>query len=92
MITEGKFSDPGAAEEAAVQIRALPADLFVVAVGDDPDVDSLVTMVSPPVESNVFMTTTPNALRAHLRALTDTVCKGGREGSVSELSLVILPH
>lgn len=73
--------DPVAAQEAALQIRSRPADLFIVAIGEDPDVSSLIQMASPPVENNVFMTTTPNALEAHLRALTDTVCKGGRRGS-----------
>ena len=73
--------DPVAAQEAALQIRSRPSDLFIVAIGEDPDVSSLVKMASPPVENNVFMTTTPNALQAHLRALTDTVCKGGRRGS-----------
>lgn len=73
--------DPVAAQEAALQIRSRPSDLFIVAIGEDPDVSSLVKMASPPVENNVFMTTTPNALQAHLRSLTDTVCKGGRRGS-----------
>lgn len=77
LITEGKFADPAAAEKAAVQIRTKLADLFVVAIGDKPDVDSLVKMVSLPTERNVFLASTPNALQANLRGLTDAICKGG---------------
>ena len=77
LITEGKFVDPAAAERAAVQVRTKLADLFVVAIGDNPDVDSLVRMVSPPAEKNVFLASTPNALEANLRSLTDAICQGG---------------
>ena len=77
LITEGRLSDAEGAVEAALKIRSKYVDVFIVAVGEDPDVGSLVKMVSPPVDNNVFMTTSYNALRSHLRAVTDTICKGG---------------
>lgn len=67
-----------AAVDAAIDIRAMPADLFVIAIGEDPDLDTLVQMVSPPAENNVFLATTSGGLRPSLRAITDTVCEGGR--------------
>lgn len=67
----------------------MPTDLFVVAIGEDPDVNATVRMVSPPAEKNVFMAATSSDLRSNLRALTDTVCEGGRMGtfcqSISQL-------
>lgn len=68
--------------DAAIDIRAQPADLFAVVVGEDPDVSTLAKVVSLPVENNVFMASSSSALQPLLRALTDTVCEGGREGKI----------
>lgn len=69
--------------DAAVNLKAQSISLFAVATGEDQDVDTLVKIVSPPVEKNVFLATSSGELQPLVRALTDTVCKGGREGRVS---------
>ena len=66
--------------DAAVKLKAKSTDLFAVVTGEDPDVDTLVKIVSPSAENNVFMATSSGELQPLLRALTDAVCKGGQEG------------
>lgn len=66
--------------DAAVKLKAKSTDLFAVVTGEDPDVDTLVKIVSPSAENNVFMATSSGELQPLLRALTDAVCKGGKEG------------
>ena len=79
-MTFGKFSESDAVGDAAVSLKAQSINLFAVATGEDQDVDTLVKIVSPPAENNVFMATSSGELQPLLRALTDTVCKGGMEG------------
>ena len=79
IITEGKFANSAEAVASASKLKNQSIDVFAVAVGPDPDVPTLKGIVSPKVENNVFMTTTYDALRPHRRALTDTVCEGGKE-------------
>jgi hypothetical protein len=76
IIGPGKFSNPDTAARIAGELRQNLVDVFVMPVGYDPDVPSMKRVASRPVDNNIFMTTTPEALRPHLRSLTRRICEG----------------
>lgn len=63
----------------ASKLRKKFVDVFAVPIGPNPDVRTLSKVVNKPVEKNVFMTTSFNALRPNLRALTKTICEGAQK-------------
>lgn len=61
----------------AFQLKEKLIDVYAVAIGDNPEIDNLRSVVSKPLEDNIFMVSSPEALRAQARALVKRVCDGG---------------
>ena len=76
IITEGRFVDKQLVIEASEKLKNECTYVYAVAVGASPDVATLRSIVSHDANNNIFMTSSYDALRAHLRAVTNTVCEG----------------
>ncbi|EDO40322.1 predicted protein [Nematostella vectensis] len=76
IIGSGQFQDPAVAIGLGAALKQNLVDVFAVPVGDNPDVATLRSFASPNVEKNVFMTSSHNALRPHVRAVTKAICDG----------------
>jgi len=88
IIGPGKFANPSRAARLAGELKQNLVDIFVMPVGYDPDVEAVTKVASRIVDNNVFMTTSPEALRPHLRALTKRICEGAErpKGIISTIS------
>ena len=84
IISHGRFYNSIKAITTATKIRQKAVDIFAVAIGPNADVPTLSKVVSRPVNKNVFMTTSYNALLPNLRSLTETICHGAQK-VISEL-------
>jgi len=62
----------------AFQLKEKLVDIFAVAIGDNPEIDNIRKVVSRPIEQNIFMVSSPEALRVQARALVKRVCDGGK--------------
>lgn len=94
IIGPGKFANPSRAARIAGELRQTLVDIFVMPVGYDPDVQAIEKVASREVANNVFMTTSPEALRPHLRSLTKRICEGaerpkGKDPYVKTLYFVV---
>lgn len=78
IISDGRFESRATALAAANKLKEKFVDIFVVPVGENPDLETLKQLASREVENNVFMTSSYNALEPNLRSLTMRVCEGGR--------------
>ena len=67
-----------AATQAAASLRQKFVNVYDVAVGTNPDVNTIQKVVSPEPYENAFMTSSYDALDPNLRRLTERVCEGGR--------------
>ena len=77
IIHDGRFQDAEAAVKASTALKEKFVDVFDVAVGSNPDVDTIERVVSREPYDNVFMTSSYNALDPNMRRLTQRVCEGG---------------
>lgn len=77
IVSDGRFDNPAAAIEASNKLKQKFVDIYVVPIGENPDLDTLKKIASRQVENNVFVTSSYNALEPHLRRLTQRVCEGG---------------
>lgn len=76
IIGSGKFANPSRVARIAGELKQNLVDIFVMPVGYDPDIEAISKVASRVVDNNVFMTTSPEALRPHLRSLTQRICEG----------------
>ncbi|XP_048583307.1 uncharacterized protein LOC5512020 isoform X1 [Nematostella vectensis] len=90
IISTGRFQNPAAAISLAGQLKLQQVDVFAVPVGNKPDLATLRNVVSRKEEKNVFMTTSPEALRPHLRAVTDTICAGAEKIKVCDKKMDVM--
>lgn len=78
LFTSGRFEKPDKAIAVASQLKEGLVDIFAVAIGGNPDLETLKQVVSRPIEPNIFMMSSADALRAQARALVKRVCDGGK--------------
>lgn len=86
-IGHGLFKNSIQAVVLANKLKQKAIDIFAVPIGPNADVDTITKVVSRPINNNVFMTTSYNALRPNVRALTKTICQGAQK-VISELKLI----
>lgn len=75
----GKFLSAKRAALMANKLRQEHVDVFLVPIGGEGDVAGVRNVVSKKIENNAFMTTSFDALRPHLRALTKAICGGAQK-------------
>lgn len=88
IISQGKFKDGSRAINIASELRKKFVDVFAVPIGDSPDLKTLVKVVNKPIENNIFMTTSANALTPNARALTRTICQGAQKIKSKGIKLI----
>lgn len=76
IFSQGIFQNSPQAINIASKLRQKFVDVFAVPIGSNADIPTLIKVVNRPIEKNIFMTTSFNALKPNLRALTKTICKG----------------
>lgn len=76
MVGSGQFLESARAVALSAALKQNLVDVFSVPVGPKPDIATIRKFASPPVNNNVFITTSYDALRPHVRAVTKAICDG----------------
>lgn len=79
IISQGKYQNAKKASRYASQLKQKGVDVYQMAIGGNEDVPAIRSVASKQQHKTVFITSSYDAMKPHLRAVINRICEGAEK-------------